>query len=55
MALYSTALRAFRGQAVRLLWQLGVLGKELAPGKLAEAIALDYRRHHSAWYSAWLS
>ncbi len=54
LALYNAALRALRRQAVRLLQCEGALGRRLTPGKLAEAIRLDHKRHRRAWASVWL-
>lgn len=54
LALYDRTLRCFRARAVALLKQLSVVGDDLTPGKLAEAIGLDYQRHHRAWNSIWL-
>jgi hypothetical protein len=42
-----------RRQAVAVLTEQGVLGRRLTPGKLAEAIALDFPRHARAWAHAW--
>jgi hypothetical protein len=44
----------FRDQAKGLLKGQTVLGRRLTVGKLAEAIALDFTRHHRAWAYAWL-
>jgi hypothetical protein len=54
LALDDRMLRGFRAQVAALLKQLSVVGDELTPGKLAEAIGLDYQRHQRAWASAWL-
>ncbi len=54
LAVYDRTLRCFCGHAVALLKQLSVVGDDLTPGKLAEAIGLDYQRHHRAWNSIWL-
>jgi Transposase DDE domain len=55
LALYSRPLRRFRAQACAVLTQLSVVGDRLTPGKLAEAIGLDYARHARAWLSVWLT
>ncbi len=55
LPLYDPTLRRFRDQATALLKQLSVVGEHLTPGKLAEAIGLDYQRHQRAWISAWLT
>jgi hypothetical protein len=44
-----------RRQAVALLAEQGVLGRRLTPGKLAEAIALDFPQHALAWAHAWFT
>jgi len=55
LALDDPTLRRFRDQATALLKQLSVVADRLTPGKLAEAIGLDYQRHQRAWISAWLT
>ncbi len=55
LALHDGTLRLFRAQVTALLTQLSVVGDRLTPGKLAEAIGLDYQRHYRAWTSAWLT
>jgi len=55
LALSDPTLRRFRDQATALLKQLSVVGDRLTPGKLAEAISLDYQQHQRAWISAWLT
>jgi hypothetical protein len=54
LALRDGTLTAFRDQARRLLGRRAVLGRRLTPGKLAQAIGLDFDRHHRAWAAAWL-
>jgi len=53
LALLDRRLVSFRRQAVAVLKRLSVLGRRLTVGKLAEAISLDFRRHHKAWAAAW--
>ncbi len=55
VALHEGPLTILREQAITLLRHLAVLGRHLTPGKLAEAIGLDYARHRRAWCSVWLS
>jgi hypothetical protein len=55
LALYSRPLRCFRAQAIAVLTQLSVVSDRLTPGKLAEAIGLDFARHARAWLSVWLT
>jgi hypothetical protein len=50
-------LRPFRrlcDDAIALLKRLSVVGDHLTLGKLAEALGLDYQRHHRAWSHIWL-
>jgi Transposase DDE domain len=54
LALYDRRLTRLCQQASALLWQLTVLGRRLSPGKLAEALGLDYARHRRAWTAVWL-
>ena len=54
LALRDGTLRGVRAQARALLHQQSVLGHHLTVGKFAEAISLDFTRHHRAWRSAWL-
>ncbi len=54
LALYDRTLRRFRDHAITLLKQLSVVAADVTVGKLAEAISLDYQRHHRAWTAAWL-
>jgi hypothetical protein len=42
-----------RRQVAALLAEQGARGRRLTPGKLAEAIALDFPRHTRAWAHAW--
>jgi hypothetical protein len=42
-----------RRQVAALLAEQGALGRRLTPGKIAEAIALDFPRHARAWAHAW--
>jgi hypothetical protein len=53
LALHDQRLARLRQQAGSLLWQWAVLGRRLTPGKLAEAIGLDFTRHRRAWSAAW--
>ncbi len=55
LALYDRRLARLGAQATALLWQFTVLGRHLTPGKLAEAIGLDYSRHPRAWFTVWLT
>lgn len=55
LALHEGPLAILREQAMTLLRRLAVLGRHLTPGKLAEAIGLDYARHRRAWCSVWLT
>jgi len=48
-------LRGFREQAIRVIKKMGIFGKRLTFGKLAEAITLDYQHHQRAWTAVWLS
>lgn len=54
LALRAPALRPLRAQARALLRRQAVLGRRLTPGKLAEALGLDFARHRRAWASRWL-
>ena len=54
LALHDRRLAHLRAQASALLWQFTVLGRHLTPGKLAEALALDYPSHCRAWTAVWL-
>lgn len=54
VALRAPPLTILRDQAEALLKRLAVLGRRLTVGKLAEAIGLDYARHHRAWTTVWL-
>jgi hypothetical protein len=54
LALRAPLLRRLRWQARALLHQQTVLGRRLTPGKLAEALGLDFLRHRRAWASCWL-
>jgi hypothetical protein len=53
LALREGPLAVLREQATALLRCLAVLGRRLTAGKLAEAIGLDYHRHHRAWAAVW--
>ena len=53
LALHHQRLTRLCQQASSLLWQLTVLGRRLTPGKLAEALGLDYARHRRAWTALW--
>ena len=53
LALQDGKMGSLRRQATALLRQLSVLGRHLTVGKLAEAIGLDFNKHHRAWASAW--
>ena len=55
VALRAPPLAILREQAAALLKRLAVLGRRLTVGKLAEAIGLDYARHHRAWTTVWLT
>ena len=55
VALRAPPLAILRDQAEALLKRLAVLGRRLTVGKLAEAIGLDYARHHRAWTTVWLT
>jgi hypothetical protein len=54
LALHDQRLGRLREQARRLLWYCSVLGRYLTPGKLVEALGLDYARHRRAWTAVWL-
>jgi Transposase DDE domain len=54
LALHDPRLTRLCQQASALLWQLTVLGRHLTPGKLAEALGLDFVRHRRAWTAVWL-
>jgi hypothetical protein len=54
LALLDQRLARLRTQAGSLLWCLTVLGRHLTPGKLAEALGLDFLRHRRAWTAVWL-
>lgn len=54
IALRLPALARLRAQAVAVLKAQAVLGRRLTPGKLAEAIGLDFPRHGRAWANVWL-
>lgn len=54
LALRDHRLTPLRAQAIALLRHWTVLGRQLTPGKLAEAIGLDYASHHRAWTAVWL-
>lgn len=54
LALCEARLQHFRQQAIQVLRRLTVVGRRLTPGKLAEAIGLDFASHRRAWMSAWL-
>jgi Transposase DDE domain len=54
LALHDRRSARLRDQARSLLWQWAVLGRRLTPGKLAEAIGLDFTNHRRAWATAWL-
>jgi len=53
LAVVAPRLAALCAQAAALLAEQGALGRRLTPGKVAEAIALDFPRHHRAWTRAW--
>ena len=53
LALRAPPLRRLRRQARALLRAQTVLGRRLTPGKLAEALALDFAKHRRAWASCW--
>jgi hypothetical protein len=55
LALELPPLGRLRLQAIALLRHLAVLGRRLTPGKLAEAIGLDYFAHRRAWAAVWLN
>ncbi len=54
LALCEASLQRFRQQAIQKLRYLTVVGRRLTPGKLAEAVGLDFADHRRAWMSAWL-
>lgn len=54
LAMQDEKMASLRRQSTALLRQLSVVGRHLTVGKLAEAISLDYNKHHRAWTSAWL-
>lgn len=53
LALRAPPLGRLCTQAVALLKEQAVLGRRLTVGKLAEAIGLDFARHHRAWTAVW--
>jgi hypothetical protein len=53
LALRTPRLGRLRTQAIRLLKAQAVLGRRLTPGKLAEAIGLDFPHHRRAWAQVW--
>ncbi len=53
LALLARTTARLREQAIALLRHLTVLGRRLSPGKLAEALALDYSTHARAWGAVW--
>jgi hypothetical protein len=53
LALYQRTLRAVGRQVTAVLEAFSVVGDRLTVGKLAEAIALDYHEHRTAWIAAW--
>jgi hypothetical protein len=55
LALRDPRLGRLRDRAVALLRQQAALGRRLTPGKLAEALGLDFARHRRAWASCWLN
>ena len=55
LALHDRQLARLRDQARALLWQWAVLGRRLTPGKLTEAIGLDFTTHRRAWATAWVT
>ena len=55
VALHEGPLTRLHEQARALLRHLAVLGRHLTPGKLAEALGLDYARHRRAWCAVWLT
>jgi|SRR6266536_766444 len=54
LALQDRRLLRLHAQAGTLLHQWTVLGRRLTPGKLAEALGLDYSAHCRAWTAVWL-
>jgi hypothetical protein len=52
LALYSAQLDRFRTGVIRLLKQGGAFGRRLTVGKLAEAVAVDFRHHRRAVLAA---
>ena len=54
LALQDPRLAPLHAHAIALLRQWTVLGRRLTPGKLAEAIGLDYSAHRRAWTAVWL-
>jgi Transposase DDE domain len=55
LALRDPRLARLRDRAAALLRQQAVLGRRLTPGKLAEALGLDFAQHRRAWASCWLT
>jgi hypothetical protein len=55
LTLHDQRLARLCQQASSLLRLLTVLGRRLTPGKLAEALGLDYVRHPRAWAAVWLT
>lgn len=53
IALYVPHLATLRQQAVQCLQRWGACGRRLSVGKLAEALAIDFRHHRRAWLTAW--
>lgn len=54
LALHDPRLVRLRAQATTLLWHFAVLGRRLSPGKLAEALGLDFVQHRRSWTAVWL-
>ena len=52
LALRDPRLGRLRNRAIALLRQQAALGRRLTPGKLAEALGLDYAGHRRAWAPA---
>ncbi len=55
LALRDPRLDRLRDRAVALLRQQATVGRRLTPGKLAEALGLDFVTHQRAWASCWLT
>ena len=53
LVLQDAKMASFRKQAVAVLKCLSVVGRRLTVGKIAEAIGLDFNKHHRAWASVW--